>query len=638
MSYQFGHLIPLFGNTELISERAIDFYLQTLYHCFTETNTVGIFKEKIDNATEGSIPQSCMAKNFNDFASTKDFNHGVSLHHSWYTFKSLFEEHMKSLNKDVDKKKKIHEFIKEHGNSMSLNSDKSFDHSVILAHIQVTPPNKQLNCLDLDDFSFKTDLIEIFTRDIFVGSADPNILIKYLNKKFEFDYRLSDELIRSIMSRAGNTEINTDYWDQPDVIEDYFFRTKRNPSKLYKLDEDGKQIDVDKNSQLFLNSSNSNNVCKNVGVNNSDRAKCSEYLTKCINNDNPANIEKCKVYLLDNDFWENIRDEVKNMLPVNIVTTLDQFGFKTSTFVNIDGESLLRYQSVGQWIKDLNDHVGQDITLDELKKIASNYKLVEYLKQLVNRVNANPAILNKAYSGGKTLEDDLDFPFENWSLYNLGMRAKSSNPSMNLQSMLLRQTHQMMANSSALKLATFHKINVLNNNIVRYGMIVGGGLMQPLSFNQNGGGMIIQTIDNSLMREKERENDRANMYRQHPQISTTLIQNIEKLKRLGKNFDQSEEAKLMKELKAYELAENKLLRSVRYVSKYADLMDYNKTYDRTNLLTMSHLQAFIDERNKYFGRVDEKQRNIMDIMTLLLGVKEDVINASNTNQVTERDV
>ena len=129
------------------------------------------------------------------------------------------------------------------------------------------------------------------------------------------------------------------------------------------------------------------NKCFGTGfINNLDgniQYTCTDYLRDCLKG---RNIQECKRYLKNPNFWTDAVKEVENMLPDIAIITLKAFKFKVqSQFDELLNRRLTKVQTTEKLLESLKDEINngsipvdQKLTLEDLNLISNNTKLISY--------------------------------------------------------------------------------------------------------------------------------------------------------------------------------------------------------------------------------------------------------------------
>jgi len=298
------------------------------------------------------------------------------------------------------------------------------------------------------------------------------------------------------------------------------------------------------------------------------------------------------------NFFENTKDEVKKMNPETMVKTLEKFGFDKKS-VNTSGTLLIEFENVSEWLAKLSK---KGVTDTELGNIRGNDALNLYLKAIVDRVNANPAILNKHL-----------FKNANPNDYNkiIGLRTtgmpigiavrKVGNTAFDVAA--LRREIDMYKNDiSSLKSVAESRYFIQNGQLFMFGApyirraMIGGG---------------VAVVDNSTLFSGSIKP------RKHAELLDVLKSNIiNKLKSMGKNLKSADEQALDQLIVQYKAVENKLMTAIGYVEEYVKIASVLN--DPNVDIDIDEMKKFVDARSKYFTKTINAQANILDAFEYML--------------------
>lgn len=357
---------------------------------------------------------------------------------------------------------------------------------------------------------------------------------------------------------------------------------------LYTKDENGERR-VDQGSQDFANLTVPNK-CLSTGVKADSDGTCAEYLTKCLSG---QDMQKCKEYFQQDKFYDIADDEVNKMNPTMMLRTIRAFQFPiVSQVCERTGHNVEKPGTVNQWLKKVKGTVSSA----EFEKISKNTKLLNYLEMIVHKLKMNPGVLNKNYvqNGAQQYNPNA---FEGTRLYKYGLR-----PDLPVDPL-----------SPAL-------VDRLGNMIQRYNNRL--GLVFGLrNYVLLGAGMIEDIQEQHVVQQQVAGKFR-NMY----------IAFQERLKRLGKKLDQSDDVNIQRLISKLESAEKSLGKTMVYAEKYSNLLELHDEYDANDVLNMDTLKKFVQSRNHYFNKTTQRQGSLLSILKTLA---ESVQSGTNHKEVNK---
>lgn len=410
--------------------------------------------------------------------------------------------------------------------------------------------------------------------------------------KKEFTYRYDKYWLKTMLEAHATTATApvaaSRFWDDetPSTSEVYY----RKGSELYTRDASGAEVRVDSGSPAFQKLA-VNQKCLGTGYAGTAAGEtCADYLRDCLSG---KDVTKCKTYLADDKFWEKAVDEVEAMLPAMAVQTLNAFEFgMEQVWDNTAARRLYKYKSTDAWIAGLVEATKgrtSAMTVAEVEKIAKNTKLVGYLNMLVKKVNSNPAVLNKDYSGA-TDATRINNPdaFVGSRLHRMGVKARLTAPTLSV--------------SSVDKLA-----NGIKESNARIGITLGYPGLYGFSTKLNlmsGGG----SLEDFEAKVSDVTKQTGHIIQNH------FLALHARLQKHGKEIEKSDHDKILNLIDSLKKSEEKLYKATLYTEKYARLLEVHGQKDATSVLNMDHLRQFVDNRNKYFTRVSKKQNDLMSIL------------------------
>jgi hypothetical protein len=316
---------------------------------------------------------------------------------------------------------------------------------------------------------------------------------------------------------------------------------------------------------------------------------CQTYLMQCLMNPDGNSINNCKEFLEDKDAFARNKAQVGAMPVALALQTLQALEWP---FFNNNG--VVRAGNVDQWhdmLEGRSKDSSSKLSGPEFTSIKGNTQLTTYLGFVVDRVNDNPAVLNPGASSAG-VQSSSRFSgnlFDKW-----GIKGRVEAPS---------------ARAEVARLQT----DLNNRNFtVRLGLPGMVGFSAP--FNLQLGG-------SSLADLQARLNNR-------PALSGKLLkaqyQNlVSRLGRKGKSIDQDDHKQVEQLITSLLDSEDKLSNIVSYGEGYLDLLENWSVYDSDNILSLSHLKEFVDQKDKYAAKIDKKQSAITSILETVARAIED---------------
>ena len=396
-----------------------------------------------------------------------------------------------------------------------------------------------------------------------------------------------------------------------------YYRLSNDKSKLYYDNERRERVDVSLGSQAHLNIAN--DKCSGTKVKENSNYTCHDFLMKCILNNTSNEIEKCKDYFKDKNFWDIVPKEVDEMIPIVITEMLDRFGFSKNT-----KNDIIVYENFGSWSNNLEKKINNSFTKDDLESIRNNEKLKNYLELLVNKINSNPVILNTSYNA-KYNFDQVDYlqRFSDWNLTSRGITPRVIFKKPQSEMDLIRGINFIRTSSSSY-------YNSIDNNVTlsQDGRIfINGNPFNINQYNQNGGSIrkitgipvsgnpgIILGAPVYKFNGSSTTNSDTNILKSNYSYLRILFDAAEKqLNAKGKSFDSFDKNKIEEYLNNFKNTEEKLHKSLNYIDKYIDCLEIYKQHDPENILKIDDLNKFIEAKCKYSDRSKLQFTNILAI-------------------------
>jgi hypothetical protein len=425
-----------------------------------------------------------------------------------------------------------------------------------------------------------------------------NYVGTYQNKtNFSYNY---DKYVRSVLEEAvvkpislPSTSFFAESVEEP--VQKYY---RKLDGKLYTMVNDV-ETEISVGSKYYEENLKADNKCFTTGIKHTSADECANYLKGCLAG---KNIDKCKTYLQNPNFWVNAEEEVKNMLPAMVVQTLKAFQFDiVSERDEVAKRNLQQFVSVEKWLEKLNGMIDKTIPapttapsgklLDkEYKDIAGNEKLIGYLRMLVQKTRENPGILNTDYAG-KVEASEMNRPdiFKGTRLFKMGLRP-------------FYATSSSVAGIERLGQAIKDHQLQLRLDLGVPGQI---GFRVPFLLSGLTGGANVH---------EDLEKNMKNMKTTHQILGNYYQAMVQRLAQHGKKIQEDDDKQVKELLTKLKDAEIKLNKAIIYADKYSVLLEVHGERDDTSTLSFDHLKQFVEARNKYFARVSKKQNDLVSII------------------------
>jgi len=556
-------MMPFLG---LPGDRRVRLYLHALK---------GAYEKNQPLALSGDMEQ-LKSKNFLNGS-------GDNIHPEWNNFRADLQASLASSPDAIN-------IVRLHSGVAARGSDKHFFQQVIKAHVSVNGTAGDLT--ETPDAWFTA--VSLTPRDLNALFGPVALGVAGTGAK-SFNYKLTKFVLYQLLeqSAAPRSHGVDSFWTTNDAQRDSYFRLASNKDSLFTTDANGNRVDVSRGSNAYNNLAN--DQCIGTKVKPNTNNTCTDYITKCIRG-NSSDIQQCRSFMQDANFWDIVPKEVNEMLPSIAEDTLNSFGFKV-----VVRNNLKEYETVGSWSKSLDQ---RGLTPAEVTNIRNNIKLTQYLEMLVSKINSNPAILNKDYRAAYTFDPvDHNNRFSSWTLSARGIRPRvilrsGSNNQVNI----VRQVG--LLNGSLLNLRS------LVNNRVTFvpgtGLVVRGtpiAVASPVMLGVQLGGAAVQMVSAVSNDDEIKEH--------YPLIKGLLVAAENMLQSRGKVLDSYTKQQIEQHLENFRRSEEKLIKAIRYADKYIDLLDIYKEFDSENVLSIDHLKSFVEAREKYFDKTIGKQNDLL---------------------------
>lgn len=339
--------------------------------------------------------------------------------------------------------------------------------------------------------------------------------------------------------------------------------------------------------------------CYDLGMRSNDAAtqqKCFDLIKNCLAGDN---IERCKEFMKTSNYWTTVKNDVDKLNLDLAKELLESFGYPTFMEDNKQvGRKLRVFGNSTQWLDFLSKTKFKNTSFGpkEIKQIAANTKLTGYLDLVAAKLNKNPGVLNPDFA--KDAPASTGSAFNGSTLQKYGLTGKFVLPASGVSAASVLQMQNTMLRKRN-SLAIFYGIPL--NTVGFMGMTGGGAAVQQFEDLQN----------NSMLPLRL-----SGMVEQHYHSF------VNSLKATNKDLDSKDKTDIEKLIGELKVLEDKLFKAAIYTAKYQDLVSVFGQEDTQNLITLDHLQEFVDKRNNYFVRTGKKQDSLTAILQALVGATQ----------------
>lgn len=416
-----------------------------------------------------------------------------------------------------------------------------------------------------------------------------------------------DNLVKNRMFAITQAEVVEA--EEPELAEDEAFVNlvgrdviKRDHSGLY-VEVDGTKAYLGANDDKTKELLRSAHKCYSTGTKGSDAA-CKKFIFECLLSQDAASLDSCLKGLKSaTDFFKVAVEDIKNIHPVLALRILQQFGFrKYQSADNAAGMQLWKVESVSHWLENYMTKKFKAVDVQNMIKADDQYHLLSYLRLLTQYVNANPAILNKHYSG--TSDEALG----KLEVSPLGRALGLSFEVPRDLSDRARVDYGRLA--SNLKLVRASRMPVFVSGTGRRFLTTPwGSSMTP------GVSLLVQRGGSNCEQQAIyiQKNSGSALLKQ---FFTSALKNLEAH---GKHLNAKDLEKINMHLKKNEEIERELIKTYCYLDEYNHLMDVLGDYN-SKRLNMDDLKRIVNRQEVLLSKQGVSEDQIMQIFSKLLDV------------------
>lgn len=378
----------------------------------------------------------------------------------------------------------------------------------------------------------------------------------------------------------------------------------RDSSGNLLMEEPGKAGLSVMGDEYFNQVSNVQDNCYNTGV---PGGQCNKFMFECLLSNESETTKKCIDSLMaSDDFFGEARADIKNLHPILALRILQQFGFrKYQEYDHVASMPLYKVECVNSWMKH---YLAKNVSADQIKAMISDDRsahLLKYLGLVVQFVNANPAILNKNYTGSSNEAKGLFIP--NQFLQSLGFDEKFT-----------ERTDKTTYIKDIGRLRSHLQYNAWwrpSQKMLGYPPFLGSGNYTPgYPMLQGGGGGGATCAHVHALRNSGQS------------LGSDLIKGLlEKVLRefmgRGKKLDSTDEQNMKGRIEKIKGLENQLIETLCYIDEYNGLMaaygdNTNQTVSEAELKKLlGRADVILGKQQHYYGNVLDDLTRIVDTFT-----------------------
>lgn len=351
-----------------------------------------------------------------------------------------------------------------------------------------------------------------------------------------------------------------------------------------------------------------------------DPTTCNKYVNQCLLSNDTDSLKVCAEIWKQKDFYDVSKEEIKNMHPLVAVRTLQKFGFRVHKVSDaMAGITIKKFEDVDHWIKHVlqkqpqfqtqiqSQTPGDNKTIQAI--VESNENLLNYLRLIVEYVNANPAILNGKEMSVKTTE-------------GVGRVEQSE---------LARRYNIPMLKEPKGSGASFHDYSMLRSHMESgftaqsrrrpgLSLSLGGPLYRsPITESSVGFSIPYQMGGaspdiTSFLRKRE-----GGMVTGADALGSMITGTILDLKTMNKEIDKEDITKITMKIDTMKKLEDELIKTEIYLEEYKYLMELFKNY-KSEMLTMATIQQLVDKQKDLVSKQMDGETAMVKILGSLQGL------------------
>ena len=417
-----------------------------------------------------------------------------------------------------------------------------------------------------------------------------------------------DNLVRSRMFAISKAEVKEELAEEPmgdsfvDMIDRDVIRRDAD-GKLYRMVDDKKVLlgAEDEHTRKVLKSAHD---CYSTGVKAGDDEQCKKFIFECLLSQDADSLNNCLIKLRTNlDFFKVAVDDIKNIHPVLALRILQQFGFRKYQVQDaVAGMPLWKVESVKHWLENYMAKKFKAADVRDMIKQNDQHYLLDYLSLVSQYVNANPAILNKNYSGSSDEVVGRLVP----SAYGASLGLSFEVP-RRAGDRFRMDIGRLGANLKLIR-SSRNPIFVAQNNR-RFLSTPWGSSLTP--------GVSMLTP----MRGGSNCDQNATIY-VNSHGGTALLEQFlntarAKLKARGKSLNAKDEERIQQHIKKNKEIEKELVKTYCYIDEYNQLLDVLGDTS-SKMLSRDKLMQIVNRQDGLLGKQGASEEQIMQILSKLL--------------------
>lgn len=338
--------------------------------------------------------------------------------------------------------------------------------------------------------------------------------------------------------------------------------------------------------------------------------KCTKFMFECLLSNDENALDQCISNLQVKGFANAAVDDIKNLHPILALRILQQFGFhKYKVHDSQAGFAIYKVESVDSWIKNyLTKHFAPQ-KLGELLNNGPSQPLFQYLNLMAQFVNANPAILNKGFSGKS--REAVGIPVLTEFANKLGLKPEQINKATRIYELNRLRNHLVWATPN------------IRSNVLRspFGTFTPGVSMMQSRSGFGG-------LTNMMMGGGDKcDNVYAKLNNSGQVLGSTLIEKylnavILDFNHRGKSLDSQDERRMKDRVAQLKKLEDDLMKTLCYIDEFNSLADTFGDYssgtmsEGTLTKLIERAETIVSKQQGYYG-------NVLDYLTKIVNVLDD---------------
>lgn len=399
---------------------------------------------------------------------------------------------------------------------------------------------------------------------------------------------------------------------------------------LYKesLESPNGKIYYNTNDPATINALTANFKCYSSLL-KGNRDECEKYMDKCILSNDIRGLDECKKFWSRKDEFYNVaKNEISQMHPMIALRTLQKFGFREhEVYDSVSKMNIKKVETVDHWITNQLSKQFTDIELVNI--IKTNDKLLEYLKLLVEYINANPAILNSSFNSSNNGNNNIGTS-ESRGIFEpsefarkIGIKVQLVPTSQALLSM--RQNELTLLRERLRQNYETNKMNVEMNKII----FPNFNVAYPNINNINNINVMMGGAFGDILNEPKKMSGAEVLY--------AIIRNdLAELETRGKKLSQDEINRLTKLMDRLKANEDELVKIDIYLREFRNYVSIFEREPKVETLSVNAIEDLINKKKSLLEKQYTNETSLLSILeSIQKTLDECIANKNQSNDNTE---